>query len=635
MAMIDSKLIFAAKSGAGDFMSEWISQGGSKDPDDIKSAFDFFSNPNALKKATNKFSGGSNTTSAGPLDTGNFAQDLLRTQMRAKSGEMGEFGSLEKGLEVFFDKAGKLRGPMDMLKQMGGLIKNEILVYLDQQSKLLTKINEDTGMTGKLSEEFRDEIMKASPDVIRLGISFEELSQSVSNVVSESGKFKLLSSDTIKEMALASKFAKDMTEMAAMGKVFQDAGYGIKDMSLMIEKMGLKSMTLGLNARTTTKMVNENLAQLNSYGFKNGIEGLNKMTQKSIEFRMNMTDVFKMAEKVWSPEGALEMAANLQVIGGAFGALNDPIKMMYIATNDVEGLQEAITGAAKSLVTYNQEQGRFQITGANLRRAKEMADQFGMSMQDLTKTAVASMERTQAATDLLSSGLTMKDDDKEFLTNLAQMKGGKMVIEVPENLRKQLGVVGDETSIALQDMGQKQVEALLEQKRAFERLEMIDVARAQVTALENIERDVSFIRAVARVGVGRGLGDAIEKIVGINQDMIGKESKVLFDNAAGSLNSGMEWLKNKVTSRYPERSLFSQKGTIETGEKVSNVSNEQKKEAPKTGKPEETVTRNIVELKVSTADVSMDTMARYLFANPAWMEKIPGDYLNNPLPSKN
>ena len=100
-----------------------------------------------------------------------------------------------------------------------------------------------------------------------------------------------------------------------------------------------------------------------------------------------------MGNKVWLPEGGLEVVSNLQVIGGAFGDLNDPIKLMYDATNNVEGLQTAIINASKSLVTYNQEQGRFQVTVANLRRVKAMADELGMSMKDLTDGAAAAVER--------------------------------------------------------------------------------------------------------------------------------------------------------------------------------------------------------------------------------------------------
>ena len=117
------------------------------------------------------------------------------------------------------------------------------------------------------------------------------------------------------------------------------------------------------------------------------------MVRRSTEIRMSLSETFKVADKVFSPEGALELSAELGVLGAAFGDFNDPLKLMYMATNNVEGLQDALIGAAGGLATYNNEQKKFEVTGANLRRAKEMAAQLGMTTGDLNKTAIAAQER--------------------------------------------------------------------------------------------------------------------------------------------------------------------------------------------------------------------------------------------------
>ena len=137
------------------------------------------------------------------------------------------------------------------------------------------------------------------------------------------------------------------------------------------------------------------------------------MSQRAIEFRMNIEDTFSLADKVWSPEGSIELVSNLQMIGGAVGDLNDPLKLMYMSTNNVEGLQESLINATKSLVTYNNEQGRFEITGANLRRAKEMADLMGVSMDKLGTISIAAAERSSAATDLMASGIEFTGEEGE------------------------------------------------------------------------------------------------------------------------------------------------------------------------------------------------------------------------------
>jgi len=438
-----------------------------------------------------------------------WVEKLLETQEQQAPGARGEFLTAEKGIDSFFDEQGKFRG---VLPSIGKIITDQLVVGLQQSTDLLTEMNTKAGMTGELSREFRQEIMEASPAVIRLGISFEEMKKSVSTVLADSGKLKLLGRDTIEEMALVSQFTESMEDLAQMGRGFEEIGLGVMDMAREIEAAGHNSLELGLNARTITEGIDENLRLLNQFGFKNGVEGLTRMVQKSVEFRMNMTDITTMAEKVWSPEGALEFVSNMQVIGGAMGDLNDPIKLMYMATNDIEGLQDAIIGASKSLVTYNNEQGRFEVTGANLRRAKAMADELGMSMGDLTKTAVASMERTQAASDLMARGIQMKPEDREFLTNLAQMREGRMVIEVPADLQKQLGG----STVALANMSAEQTKALLENREQFKVMTTEDITRRQYTAIQNIEHDLSYITAKARVGVGRELGQAIEEYISPN-----------------------------------------------------------------------------------------------------------------------
>lgn len=573
-------------------------------------------------------SGGRPTTVEGWLEK------FISTQVREKPGAREEFIGVQDALRIFFTEQGKFRGLGGSAMEFGRkMILDQINTYLEQQASLLTKINEQAGMTGELSRSFREEIMAASPDAIKLGISFEELTDAVTETVTQSGKFKLLSKETIAEMALASKFSKDMGEFANMAKDFERVGYGVMDMSKMIEKMGLNSLTLGLNARETTAGIDKYLGKLNQYGFKNGVEGLNRMVQRSIEFRMNMENVFDVAEKVWDPDGALEIVANLQMIGGAYGDLNDPIRLMYMATNDVEGLQTAIIGAAKSLVTYNAEQGRFEITGANLRRAKEMAEQFGMSMEELTSTGIAGMERLQASTDLALAGLSMSDEEKEFITNLAQMKGGKMVIEVPKDMRDQMGLNMDETTLVLSKMTDRQREILIQEQERFKDMDMKDIARQQVTMIENIERDLSYLVAVARVNVGETIHTAIEEYLGINAQTVsevtdkiatkaGKWAEGKADFAQEAMKGGVlpEWLKapkNRATKTAEELQPLP----------VTTTSTSTPTKTPQA--VEEYVTkRATIDVNFNSNSPLTDPMRRMLFNDPEHMRDWARSYLN-------
>jgi hypothetical protein len=225
------------------------------------------------------------------------------------------------------------------------------------------------------------------------------------------------------------------------------------------------------------------------------------MVQKAAEFRMNMAETFKVAEKVMNPESAIELTANMQMLGGAVGDLNDPLKLMYMATNNVEGLQDAIHGAASSLAVYNEEQGRFEIKGANLRRAKEMASQLGVSYSEFAKGAIAAQERILATDTLLAKGFDLKDKDREFITNLSQMKDGEMQIVVPKSLsddiKNQLGV-GKDNEIKLSELTSEQIELLKSQRDALEGKTAEQMAQEMLTETKKMSNNLeAFVRSLA------------------------------------------------------------------------------------------------------------------------------------------
>ena len=88
-----------------------------------------------------------------------------------------------------------------------------------------------------------------------------------------------------------------------------------------------------------------------------------------------------------------------------------------------------------------------------------MAKSLGVDYKDLYNSAVSAQERLSATNELMSSGLQMDDKDREFLTNMARMEGGKMVISVPESLQQNFKGL-EKGQIDLSSMNQEQLETL-------------------------------------------------------------------------------------------------------------------------------------------------------------------------------
>ncbi len=319
-------------------------------------------------------------------------------------------------------------------------IKNISDVF-KREGDILESITTKGGMAGEFATQFTNEIMRIAPEAQKLGIAFSTVQDATESLLTNSGKFSNYQGETImKALKISAAYGETAKSILQSAEVFRNVGIGLADASERIEEIGKRSIGQGLSARATTKAVIDNLGKLNEFGFKNGTEGLANMVRQAQALKFNMDETFKVASKAFDPEGAIELSANLQVLGGAFGDLADPIKLMYDVTNNVESLQTSILGAARSLATYNVEQGRFEVTGANLRRAKAMADAMGISMSELTSAAIKGQTQLQALSEI--ELFDLDDDQKQFVSNLASMKNGVVGIEISKDMAKQLEDLG-------------------------------------------------------------------------------------------------------------------------------------------------------------------------------------------------
>ena len=400
---------------------------------------------------------------------------------------------------------------LNQIKSAGG----EIFSQLQLENQLRTTINESIGISGQLSEGLRQEIINSYPAAIRFGYGLAQISEMVTEIMTKSGRFNLISQETLeKSFSSARAFVGSLTEMGLAMTEFEQIGIGAGNAIDEINKAGKGSLELGLVAKGTIKDIRDNIGKINEFGFKNGVQGLAEMSRQSKEFRINMSEAFKLADKVMDPANAIDVVANLQVIGGAFGDLNDPLKLMYDATNNVEGLQDSLIKAASSLATYNQEQGRFEITGINQRRVRDMAAAMGVDYRELTKSAIASQERMLANNDLMAKGFNIPEKDKEFITNLSKMDNGKMTIEIPQSLSKEFE---GKSKVALEDLSQKQIEVLEENRKAFEDMSPENIARDQMNAVTNINRDVAAMFELQKIQAALAIKGSGKGELGLNK----------------------------------------------------------------------------------------------------------------------
>ena len=339
------------------------------------------------------------------------------------------------------------------------------------------------GQTSIIGKDIQSIMAQAAFESAQYGISLDDqfaVFRSINEVMQRN---TVLTSEQQTDMALLARNAGVAAgDIATMVEAFDSIGVNTDDAINNISKMQQEARSYGINVGQFMKNIGSNIKLLNSYNFKNGVEGFTKMVAKAQALRIDFNKTVSLADSLLSPETAIETAAGFQMLGGAVGDLGDPFKLLYMAQNDVEGLQDSILGMAESATVFNEKTGEFDIPVTEMYRLREAAKLTGMDYQELANTAVKSAERTRKLDMLAGSGLD--DDTKELIANLGEIKDGEVKIKVP----------GTEELIDARLLGNEDQKDVLEKlNKQQEMAEKSDrtIAENQLSTLEKINKNLT------------------------------------------------------------------------------------------------------------------------------------------------
>lgn len=302
------------------------------------------------------------------------------------------------------------------------------------------------GQIGASSDYIQKTLSKSYRNTIEVGASLKENFEIYQSIGSSLQRNVYLTESQLSDLVTIQQTTSlTADEIGKMVTGFQDLGQGTDKAIETTQKLTKTARTYGLNVNTFLKSVGENIKLVNSYGFKDGVEGLGRMVARAQALRMNFSEVKGLAAELLSPESAIELAATMQTLGGEIGALGDFGQLMYMAENDMEGLQNSIIDAAKSAVMFNEETGEFKITGVEMRRLREQARALGMNYEDLANTAVKAAKEQKVMESLDFTGLNQ--DQKQLIANLSEIgTNGQIKLNVPgfENITDVSKLTADE-----------------------------------------------------------------------------------------------------------------------------------------------------------------------------------------------
>lgn len=344
---------------------------------------------------------------------------------------------------------------------------------LFKMDKAIKQSSLNMGLMTNQSKMLRFDITEAANSTLEIGDGIEELAKYQSDYSDELGRSVLLGRkglEAISEMAKGTGLGAEGA--AKMAADFEMQGISAERTRNLIEESVNTSSKLGLNASKIIKNMQQNFKLLNKYSFKGGVKGLIKMAETTTKLGIEMNSITGMADKLFDIEGAVDMSAQLQVMGGAWAQMADPFRLMYLARNDMEGLTRELGKAAESSVYFNKENKDFEVSALEMHRLRKIAEQTGVAYDDLVTAGKNAAKYTK-----IKSQLSFRVSDpeiQEFITNTASFnKDGKAEIEFMVNGKPVKKLVSqitqmDLASLETQSKEEKTLKELAKEARTFD-----------------------------------------------------------------------------------------------------------------------------------------------------------------------
>lgn len=331
-----------------------------------------------------------------------------------------------------------------------GAIYNEVKKLTDPWAKAdhaASKYVKTIGMAKKGMEDLRKDTLKNTTKnglAHKYNIDPTELLEAQTNYVKGIGRNVRTSDMDQENMAAMRAVAGNIgTELA--GKL-ENFGLTMSDTADHVGKMFADASKEGVLFEAYAENVSKNIKIAQNYTFKNGIKGLESMAKKATALKLDMQQVAAFADKVSTVEGAIDVSAKLQVLGGPFAAMADPLGMLNEGLNDMEGLQDRLVKMVGGMGSFDKSTGEVKVSAFNKARIKEAANAMGVSYDSIMESVNAQAKRGEIDKQISASSTAsaLPDEMKELIRNSGTFKDGKAGVSIRGQFKSLDELSGDD-----------------------------------------------------------------------------------------------------------------------------------------------------------------------------------------------
>lgn len=298
-----------------------------------------------------------------------------------------------------------------------------------------SKFTKTIGGTKKAMDALTTDTLKGVSRGIGLkfDLSSQELIEAQQNYLKGIGRNINIDNVAKESMAAIARFSQDTgIDGLGMASQFENFGVNIEKTGDHLTEMFKDASKHGISFQSYSDNVAKNIKIAQNYTFRNGLKGLESMAKKATAIKLDMQQVANLADKVSTVEGALETSAKLQVLGGPFASMADPMGMLYEGLNDIEGLQDRVIKMIRNIGHFDKLTGEIKVSSFEKQRIKAAAEAMGMDYSGLMESVNAQARREEINKQIKASGIAgnFDKDFQELIKNTATIKDGKAGITI-------------------------------------------------------------------------------------------------------------------------------------------------------------------------------------------------------------
>lgn len=316
----------------------------------------------------------------------------------------------------------------DMTSQITGDKISDFFGFIDEGYRSIAK---SMGQGNAFVNDIKVNLANAASQMSGLGLSakesYEKAAKMNQEYVEYTGRNARLTGDVFKQLQsvneVTGKSTKDISES------FLKAGISLEKTDETLAKALNQAKAIGASGEIASKKMLDNLGAMDKFSFQGGIDGLAKMSAQATAMNVNMEKVLQKADELLDPEKAIETAAALQRLGVTQSELLDPMRLMNLAQNDPAELQKQMVNLSKEFVHMN-EQGKIEVMPGGREKLKLVAQQLGLSADEMTRMAKSSFELDEKMKSIKFPDIAT-DEQKQMFANMAKLsKDGTYKIDI-------------------------------------------------------------------------------------------------------------------------------------------------------------------------------------------------------------